>query len=91
MRQETVVWAYSDMDAARRLWPRVRRIIEEQVEHGELELSLADQRRVIAAVVNDLLEQEKAGNTGFSSTKAIEKLLRPFRRRDTRVPQQQTA
>ena len=92
MHQETVVWAYTDMDAARRLWPRVKRIIEDKVERGELALSLADQRRVIAAVVNDLLEQEKqAGKPGIPGTKAIERLLDRFRNREARMPQQQTA
>ncbi len=86
MRYENVVWAYNDMDAARRLWPRVKALIEKQVEHGELELSLGDQRRVIAAVVNDLLEQEKQ-----SQFKQIGRMARLFRRTTTQIPHQQSA
>ena len=59
MWHETVTWAYHDMDAARRLWPRVKTLIEKQIEEGDLDLSLAEQRRLITAVVDDLLEQEK--------------------------------
>lgn len=86
MRHETVTWAYNDMDAARRLWPRVKTLIEKQIEEGDLKLSLAEQRRLITAVVNDLLEQEKCGaqgKTGWCAPKPIEKLLRRLRRSDT--------
>lgn len=92
MRHETVVWAYNDMDAARRLWPRVKRIIEQQVESGELELSLTEQRRVIAAVVDDLLEQEKQGKTGDMAAKPFERLLRRLRKpANDEFPQPQSA
>jgi len=91
MHFESVTWAYDDMDAARRLWPRVKTLIEKQVEDGQLELSLADQRRVITAVVNDLLEAEKAGNaplSGWCAPKPIENLLKLFRKTDPALPQQ---
>lgn len=86
MRHETVTWAYHDMDAARRLWPRVKTLIEKQIEEGGLELSLAEQRRLITAVVDDLLEQEKRaaqGKTGWCAPKPIEKLLRRLRKSNT--------
>ena len=91
MRQETVVWAYSDMEAARRLWPRVKGLIEQQVECGELDLSLSDQRRVIAAVVNDLLEQEKSGTINWCKPKTINRFLRRFRKLPDSLPEQQSA
>lgn len=94
MHYETVIWAFNDMDAARRLWPRVKSLIEKQVEDGQLELSLADQRRVITAVVNDLLEEEKAAkaaNTGWCGPKPIEMLLKRFRKADPALPQQLSA
>ena len=70
------------MDAARRLWPRVKTLVEHQVERGELDLSLADQRRVIAAVVKDLLEQEKRENARWCAPRSLERLLRKFRKTD---------
>lgn len=91
MRQETVVWAYSDMEAARRLWPRVKSLIEQQVACGALELSLSDQRRVIAAVVNDLLEQEKNGTINWCQPKSINRFLRRFRKLAAAQPEQQSA
>lgn len=91
MRQETVVWAYSDMEAARRLWPRVKTLIEQQVACGELELSLRDQRRVIAAVVNDLLEDEKRCAINGCKPKSINRFLRRFRKQADAQPEQQPA
>lgn len=88
MRSETVTWAFDDMAAARRLWPRVKALIEKQVEDGQLKLSVADQQRVITAVVNDLLEEEKAANSGWCAPKPIEKLLKRFRKTDPALPQQ---
>lgn len=80
------------MDAARRLWPRVKTLIEKQVSEGDLELSLADQRRVISAVVNDLLEQEKRDAQGkWCAPKSIEKLLRRFRKTETPLHPQLSA
>ncbi|NKB59896.1 MAG: hypothetical protein GKS00_26600 [Alphaproteobacteria bacterium] len=79
------------MDAARRLWPRVKSIIERQVERGELELSVSDQRRIIAAVVNDLLEQEKRGRQIWCKPKSINRLLRRLRKQNTELLEQQTA
>lgn len=91
MRQDTVVWAYSDMAAARRLWPRVKSLIEQQVSCGELELGLSDQRRVIAAVVNDLLEQEKRGAINWCKPKSINRFLRRFRKLPDSQPERQSA
>lgn len=92
MRQDTVVWAYSDMDAARRLWPRVKALIERQVQDGELDLSLGEQRRLIAAVVNDLLEEEKQEIKQFRSRpKQISRLMRLFKKSGTALPEQQSA
>jgi hypothetical protein len=92
MRHETIEWAYNDMDAARRLWPRVKSIIERQVECGEIRLGLADQRRLIAAVVNDLLEQEKQTQRRNSGQpKHIDRLIALFRKPSATQPQQQSA
>jgi len=49
------------MDAARRLWPRVKAMVEAQISQGEIDLDLGAQRRLTAAVVSDLLEAEKSG------------------------------
>ncbi len=91
MRHETIVWAYNDMAAARRLWPRVKTLIERQIEEGDLELSLTDQRRVITAVVNDLLLQEKQGKANWCGPKPIERLLRRFRKTENALPQHLSA
>ena len=84
---ESVTWAYDDMDAARRLWPRIKTLIENQVASGDLALSLGDQRRVISAVVSDLLEQEKReAQARWCAPKSIGKLLRRFRKSGAPAP-----
>lgn len=88
MRQENVVWAYNDMDAARRLLPRVKALVEKQVAEGELDLSLADQRQLVQAVMSDLLEQEKKGKTVWCAPKPIAALLRRLRKDEAALSQQ---
>ncbi len=79
------------MDAARRLWPRVKALIERQVQDGELELSLGDQRRLIAAVVNDLLEEEKQKIRQYKCRpKQIGRLMRLFKKPENALPEQQS-
>jgi len=75
---ETVVWAYDDMDAARRLWPRVKLAVEDQCARDSINLDLGTQRRVIAATVNDLLDKKKPGKRSWSATQSIGKLLHLF-------------
>ena len=90
-RHENVIWAYEDMDAARCLWPRVKIAIEHQVRDGDLDLSIRDQRRVIAAVVNDLLEQEKAECQNWGAPKSLERLLQHFLKPTGNAEIEQTA
>ena len=83
---ETVVWAYGDMDAARRLWPRVKQAIEDQCARDRIRLDLGAQRRVIAAAVNDLLNQKKPAKRNWCAPKTIGKLLHLFRNPDAQAP-----
>lgn len=76
----TIVWAYDDMDMARRLWPRVKIAVEEQVARDKLSMDVGRQRQVIAAIVNDLMEKHRPEKRHWCSPKSISKLLHLFRK-----------
>ena len=84
-KSETVVWAYDDMEAARHLWPRVKDAVEEQCTRERIEIDLGTQRRVIAATVNDLLEESKPEKRSWCAPKSISKLLHMFRKPSSQV------
>ncbi len=80
----TIVWAYDDMDLARRLWPRVKTAVEEQIERDDLAMDVGRQRQVIAAIVNDLMEKRRPQKRQWCSPKSISKLLHLFRKPNPR-------
>jgi hypothetical protein len=76
----TIVWAYDDMEMARRLWPRVKAAVEEQVARDNLNLDVGRQRQVIAAIVNDLMEKRRPEKRHWCSPKSISRLLHLFQK-----------
>jgi hypothetical protein len=77
----TIVWAYDDMELARKLWPRVKTAVEDQVARDNLNMDLGRQRQVIAAIVNDLMDKRRPPKRQhWCSPKSISKLPHLFRR-----------
>jgi hypothetical protein len=76
----TIVWAYDDMEMARKLWPRVKTAVEDQVARDNIDMDVSRQRQVIAAIVNDLMERRRPQKRHWCSPKSISRLLHLFRR-----------
>ncbi|MEX2615709.1 MAG: hypothetical protein WD767_06410 [Alphaproteobacteria bacterium] len=68
------------MELARRLWPRVKAAVEEQVERDNLDLDVGRQRQVISAIVNDLMEKRRPEKRHWCSPKSISRLLHLFQK-----------
>ncbi|MBT5110774.1 MAG: hypothetical protein HOM25_19005 [Rhodospirillaceae bacterium] len=77
MKQKgAIAWAFDDVEAARKLWPRVEEIVEAQAAEGHLKLSPAEQRKIVRAVVDDLLNNKSTGGDISSGLNSILSLFK---------------
>lgn len=77
MKQKgAIAWAFDDVESARKLWPRVEKIVEAQAAEGHLKLSPAEQRKIVRAVVDDLLNKKSTGSDNLSGLNSILSLFK---------------
>ena len=78
MKQKgAIAWAFDDVESARKLWPRVEKIVAAQATEGRLKLSPAEQRKIVRAVVDDLLNNKS--NDGDISS-GLDSILALFKK-----------
>jgi len=77
MKQKgAIAWAFDDVEAARKLWPRVEEIVNAQAAKGHLKLSTAEQRKIVRAVVDDLLNNKSTSGDNLSGLNSILSLFK---------------
>lgn len=77
-QKSAIAWAFDDVASARKLWPRVEQIVKAQAAEGHITLSPAEQRQIVRAVVDDLLNKSKSNGGDFSS--GLNNLLNLFKK-----------